>query len=113
MDTKVFLAVGVTVAVLIGVAAVFFASGDPDGLESTALVVQGDKTLTGDTPAGAEIHEETEGRFVYISPFPDYAIGPFSGATGSIIAIAGGTILAFASVWGMSLLISRRRTTNQ
>ena len=40
------------IALLIGVIAVFMASADPDGLESTALVVQGQKDLTGATPAG-------------------------------------------------------------
>jgi cobalt/nickel transport protein len=47
------------IALLIGVVAVFLASGDPDGLESTALMVQGQKTLTGGTPADAEIQEDT------------------------------------------------------
>ena len=112
METKVFIAGGIALALLIGVAAVFFASGDPDGLESTVLVVQGDKTLTGDTPAGAEIHEQTEGGFVYHSPFPDYAIGPFSGPAGGALAIAAGTLLAFAGVWGMSRSIARRRQTS-
>ncbi len=113
MDTKAFLAAGIVLALVIGVAAVFFAAGDPDGLESTALVVQGDKTLTGDTPSGAEIHEETADRFVYRSPFPDYAIGPLSGPAGGVLAIAGGTLLAFAGVWGMSRIIAKRRTSER
>jgi cobalt/nickel transport protein len=41
MDNKTFIIAGIIVALLIGVVAVFMASGDPDGLESTALVVQG------------------------------------------------------------------------
>ncbi len=113
METKAFLAAGIAVALLIGVVAVFFAAGDPDGLESTALVVQGEKTLTGDTPAGAEIHEETADRFVYHSPFPDYDIGPLSGPAGGALAIVAGTLLAFAGVWGMSRIIAKRRTTEQ
>ncbi|MCK7505079.1 MAG: PDGLE domain-containing protein [Desulfobacterales bacterium] len=47
MDNKTFIIAGIVVALLIGVVAVFMASGDPDGLESTALVVQGQKDLTG------------------------------------------------------------------
>ena len=43
MDNKTFIIVGIVIALLIGVVAVFMASGDPDGLESTALVVQGRK----------------------------------------------------------------------
>jgi len=34
MDTKTFLIAGIMVALLIGVVAVFFASGDPDGLRA-------------------------------------------------------------------------------
>ncbi len=113
MDTKVFLAAGIAIALLIGVAAVFFASGDPDGLESTALVVQGDKTLTGDTPKDAGVDEDTGGGVVYHSPFPDYSIGNSPGPRGNTIAIVVGIILAFAGVYGMSRIIARRRTTNQ
>ena len=43
MDNKTFMIVGIIIALLIGVVAVFMASGDPDGLESTALIVQGQK----------------------------------------------------------------------
>ncbi len=41
MDNKTFLIAGLIVALLIGVIAVFLASGDPDGLESTALIGTG------------------------------------------------------------------------
>ena len=47
IDNKTFIIGGIIIALIIGVAAVFLASGDPDGLESTALVVQGQKTITG------------------------------------------------------------------
>jgi cobalt/nickel transport protein len=102
MDNKTFLIVGIIVALLIGVIAVFMASGDPDGLESTALVVQGQKTITGGTPADAEIHEETAGRFSYTAPMPDYALGEEMGSFGGIIAIVAGTILAFVVVFGIA-----------
>ena len=58
MDNKTFIIAGIVVALLIGVVAVFMASADPDGLESTALVVQGQKELTGGTPPDAEIEED-------------------------------------------------------
>jgi cobalt/nickel transport protein len=102
MDNKTFLIVGIIVALLIGVIAVFMASGDPDGLESTALVVQGQKTLTGGTPETAEIHEETAGRFSYTAPMPDYALGEEMGPLGGIIAIVVGTSLAFLVVFGLA-----------
>ena len=107
MDNKTFLIVGIIVAVAIGVLAVFLASGDPDGLESTALVVQGQKTITGDTPADAEIHEETNGRFSYSSPMPDYSLGESLGSAGGLIAIILGTIIAFLAVLGLVFGITR------
>lgn len=105
MDNRTFIIAGIIVALLIGAVAVFFASGDPDGLESTALVVQGQKTITGDTPADAEIHEETAGRFSYSSPMPDYSLGGSLGSTGGLIAILVGTLIAFLVVLGLAYSI--------
>jgi cobalt/nickel transport protein len=102
MDNKTFLAAGIVIALLIGVAAVFLASGDPDGLESTALIVQGQKSLTGNTPPGAEIHEDLNGKFAYSAPMPDYSLGETMGSSGGIIAIVVGTILAFVVVLGIA-----------
>jgi cobalt/nickel transport protein len=102
MDNKTFIIAGIIVALLIGVVAVFFASGDPDGLESTALVVQGQKELTGGTPENAEIQEDLNGKFSYTSPMPDYALGEEMGSLGGIIAIVFGTILAFLIVLGLA-----------
>jgi cobalt/nickel transport protein len=102
MDNKTFLIVGIVVAILIGVVAVFMASGDPDGLESTALVVQGEKTLTGPTPPHAEIKEDMTGKFAYSSPMPDYSLGESMGSMGGLVAIVVGTILAFLVVLGLA-----------
>lgn len=102
MDNKTFIITGVIVALLIGLVAVFLASGDPDGLESSALVVQGQKELTGTTPEDAEVNEDPDGKFSYTSPMPDYALGEEMGALGGIIAIVIGTILAFLIVLGLA-----------
>jgi len=107
MDNRTFIIVGIIVALLIGVVAVFVASGDPDGLESTALVVQGQKTITGGTPADAEIKEDLSGKLSYNSLMPDYSLGEEMGPFGGVIAIAGGTILAFAIVLGISYGIKK------
>jgi cobalt/nickel transport protein len=110
MDNKTFIIVGIAIALLIGVVAVFMASGDPDGLESTALMVQGQKTLTGTAPADAEIHEDTNGKFAYSSPMPDYSLGEQLGPMGGIIAIVAGTLLAFIAVLGISkLLVAKKK----
>jgi len=94
MKNQQFIIIGLVFAILIGILAVFVASGDPDGLESSALVVQGQKMLFGDTPEDAEIHEEDEGRFSYESPFPDYTLGEEGGTAGEAAVIALGTIIA-------------------
>jgi cobalt/nickel transport protein len=113
MDNKTFIIAGIAVALLIGVVAVFFASADPDGLESTALVIQGQKSLTGDTPPDAEIREDGEGKFAYESPMPDYSFGDPLGQLGSIIAIVAGTLLAFGIVLGLSKLLVARKKAQQ
>ncbi len=118
MDNKTFLIAGIILALIIGVVAVFLASGDPDGLESTALMVQGQKTLTGDTPESAEVQEDTTGKFSYESPMPDYSLGEQLGPLGGIIAIVTGTLLAFGMVLGISkVLIAKKKAgetkTNQ
>jgi cobalt/nickel transport protein len=113
MDNKTFIIVGLIIALLIGVIAVFAASSDPDGLESTALVVQGEKALTGDTPPDAEIEENLAGTFSYASLMPDYSLGDEWGPIGGIIAIAAGTILAFLVVIGLVYAVKMGAKTNQ
>lgn len=105
MDNKTFIIAGLVIALVIGGIAVFLASSDPDGLESTALVVQGDKTITGNTPADAEVHEQSEGRFSYESLMPDYTMGEEMGSLGGLIAIIAGTILAFLVVLGLAYVL--------
>lgn len=116
MDNKTFIIIGIIVALIIGGIAVFMASGDPDGLESTALVVQGQKQLTGATPQDAEIHEDLNGKFSYESPMPDYSLGESMGSLGGIVAIVVGTILAFLVVLGLAYglkLINKPAKQNQ
>jgi cobalt/nickel transport protein len=105
MENRTFIAIGIVIALLIGVMAVFLASSEPDGLESTALIIQGQKTLTGSTPENAEINEDLNGKFSYSSPMPDYSLGEAMGPLGGIIAIIAGTLLAFVLVLGSSRLI--------
>jgi cobalt/nickel transport protein len=113
MDNKTFLSAGIIVALLIGVVAVFFASGDPDGLESTALMVQGQKTLTGDTPPDAEIHEDTTGKLSYEPPMPDYSLDETPGPLGGVIAIVVGTLLVFAIALGLSKVLAEKKKAKE
>ena len=102
MDNRTFIICGIIIALLIGVIAVFMASADPDGLESTALVVQGQKELTGGTPENAEIQEDLNGKFSYTSPMPDYSLGEEMGSMGGLVAIIVGIFLAFLVVLGLA-----------
>jgi cobalt/nickel transport protein len=113
MDNRTFLIIGIAIALLIGVIAVFMASSDPDGLESTALMVQGQKTLTGATPPDAEIHENADGRFSYSAPLPDYSLGGRFGPVGGVVAIVFGILLAFGLIFGISKLLVARKKAKQ
>jgi cobalt/nickel transport protein len=104
--TRTLLAIGFAAAILIGVAAVFLASSGPDGLESTALVVRGEKTLTGPAPQDAEL-KENPGSFHFPSPFPDYSLGEGNGRFGSILAIVLGIALTFGAMIGILRILAR------
>jgi len=105
MDNKTFLIAGVIIALIIGVLAVFMASGDPDGLESTALIVSGQKSLTGPSPAEGDPEAVGTGTFTYESPMPDYSMGESMGSTGGVIAIIVGILLTLVVVVGASWLV--------
>ena len=108
MDTKNFVMAGIAIAVIIGLVAIFLASADPDGLESTALVVQGEKTLTGDTLPDAELVEDVHGGFSYESPMPDYEL-PDTGLAGQIIAMLVGIAISFIIVLGVARVAAGRK----
>ncbi len=106
MDTKVFIAVGLVLAIVIGVAAVFLASSDPDGLESTSFFVQGDKSLTGSSPEDGDAEAIGSGTFAYEAPMPDYVLGDGTGSFGAIIAIIVGILVAFVLVFGVGKAVA-------
>jgi len=104
---KKFLIAGILIALGISVIAVFLASSDPDGLDSTALIASGQKTLT--APAtGDEVSVEAPGHFTYSSPMQDYTLGESWGPLGGIIAMVVGTILTFIIGIGLAYLLRRQ-----
>ena len=113
IENRTFLIIGIIAAVTIGVVAVFFASGDPDGLESTALMVQGEKTLTGPSPAEGDPEAIGTGVSVYSSPFPDYSLGESRGPLGSVIAIITGILITLILVVGATYVLGRKNQNNQ
>ncbi len=92
MPVNKFLAIGLVIALVIGGAAVFLASGDPDGLDSTLLVSGGAKDIF--APAHGEI-EEAHDPVGWVSPMPDYVLGgEDAGAAGGLIALVIGIAAA-------------------
>jgi cobalt/nickel transport protein len=110
IDNKTFIIAGVIIAILIGVVAVFLASGDPDGLESTALVVSGQKDLTGSAPEEGDPEVIGTGSFAYESPMPDYSLGESMGSSGGIVAIIAGIIITLIVVVGALYLVRTGKT---
>ena len=109
IDNKTFMIAGLIIAIVIGSLAVFLASGDPDGLESAALFVQGDKTLTGPSPEDGDPEAIGAGTFEYEAPLPDYSTGEEGGKAGEIIAVFAGIIIMFILGFGTSKLIASKK----
>ncbi|WOF15739.1 cobalamin biosynthesis protein CbiN [Methanoplanus sp. FWC-SCC4] len=107
IDNKTFIAAGIILAIVIGVVAVFMASGDPDGLESTALVVQGEKTLTGLSPEDGDAEAIGEGTFEYEAPLPDYSMEG-AGKGGEIFSLIVGIFVTFALIGGVTWAITSK-----
>ena len=96
MPVNRFLAAGLVIALIVGGCAVFFASGDPDGLDSTLLVSGGAKDIF--APAHGEI-EEAHDPIGWMSPMPDYVLGgEDAGAAGGLIALVIGIFAALVVI---------------
>jgi len=107
-----FLVAGILIALAISILAVFFASSDPDGLDSTALIVSGQKSLTAPATSDA-VKVEAPGHFSYSSPMQDYTLGQNWGPLGGIIAMVIGTILTFVIGIGLVYLIRKQRISKK
>ncbi|MEN6341452.1 MAG: PDGLE domain-containing protein [Methanospirillum sp.] len=95
------IVVGLAIALVIGAAAVFLASSDPDGLDSTALITQGQKELTQPAGPDAEIDESVlPGSFEYTAPFPDYTVEGADRLV-DVLLMAAGILVALGAVLGV------------
>ncbi|MDD4299029.1 MAG: PDGLE domain-containing protein [Methanomicrobium sp.] len=112
MDNKTFMIAGIIVALLIGTVAVFMASGDPDGLESTALLVQGEKSLTGPSPEDGDAEAIGFGTFEYNAPLPDYSMQG-AGKLGDITALAAGILITFALILGVTWAVTSKASKSK
>ncbi|MBA2852943.1 cobalt/nickel transport protein [Methanococcus maripaludis] len=101
------LVAGLIVALLLGIAAPFLASGDPDGLESAA-----EKIINADV-LDANLEEaglEEEGT-VAPSPMPDYAISGMD-KIGEIGALIIGILLITLLSFGVGSLLKKSTSEN-
>ncbi|MDO5843571.1 MAG: PDGLE domain-containing protein [Methanocorpusculum sp.] len=93
------------IAVVIGVGAVFFASSNPDGLDSTFLVNEGQKEIF--APAtGDEVAGEANNPINWSAPMPDYALG--DSPIGAIAALIIGIFAALAIILVAAKLVHKK-----
>ena len=100
VSLKKFVAIGLIIALVIACGAVFFASSNPDGLDSTFLVSEGQKQIfapaTGDEISGEDLNPVN-----WNAPLADYSLG--DSKVGGIIALIIGIVAAIAAI----LLVAR------
>ncbi len=108
VSLKKFLAVGLIAALVIGVGAVFFASSNPDGLDSTFLVNEGHKDIF--APAtGDEIAGEANDPVQWNAPMPDYALG--DSTAGAIAALIIGIFAALLIIFIAATIVHKKSKT--
>jgi cobalt/nickel transport system permease protein len=112
--TDVVIAAGIIVALGIAVAAPYYASSNPDGLDGTFLGIYGAKEMNNPTideskAALAEetVIEKTGNQFSWSAPFTDYSLPGFD-KPGEVLAIVFGVIMLFALGFGVSRFIARK-----
>lgn len=110
ISLKKFLAIGIVIALVIGVGAVFFASANPDGLDSTFLVSEGQKEIF--APAtGDEVAGEENDPIQWSAPMPDYALGDTP--IGAIAALVIGIFAALVLILVAAKLVHRKSEQGQ
>lgn len=108
VSIKKVLIVGLIAAVVVGGCAAFFASSNPDGLDSTFLINEGQKEVF--APAtGDEIAGEENDPIQWNAPMPDYALGDGEIPAGGAAAILIGVIIALAVIVAAAKLASRKK----
>ncbi len=112
--TDVVIAAGIIVALGIAVAAPYYASSNPDGLDGTFLGIYGAKEMNNPTideskAALAEetVIEKTGNQFSWSAPFTGYSLPGFD-KPGEVLAIVFGVIMLFALGFGVSRFIARK-----
>jgi cobalt/nickel transport system permease protein len=112
--TNLIILAGITVALLIAIAAPFYASTYPDGLDSTFLTASGAKSadspvISEEKAAAAEtaIGEKNGNTFSYSAPMNEYSI-PGWDKFGSAVAIIAGVCMVLILGYGASRALARK-----
>jgi len=110
----VVIAAGIIIALGIAVAAPYYASTNPDGLDSTFLGIYGAKDMNNPTidESKAVFAEEavvakTGNQVSWKAPFTDYAL-PGLDKPGEVLAIVFGVIMLFVLGFGVSRIMARK-----
>ena len=99
-------AAGLIAALVIGGCAVFFASSDPDGLDSTILISEGNKELLSDATSD-EVAGEANDPVQWNAPMPDYALGDSN--AGGVIALVIGIVVVLGLIFAAATLARKSR----
>ena len=105
MNMNLFIITGLLFAFLIGSGAVFFASDNPDGLESTSLFVQNAKKLFGESPEDGDPEAIGTGTFEFKAPIPDYTLGRGNGV--DVFVALFGILLTFIVIFGLARVFQK------
>ncbi|MDO5845568.1 MAG: PDGLE domain-containing protein [Methanocorpusculum sp.] len=105
---KKVVAVGIAAALVVGGCAVFFASSNPDGLDSTILISGGAKELF--SPATTEDIKTADDPVGWSAPLPDYTLG--DSALGAIIALVIGIFVALILIFVAAKVVHSRNRTS-
>ncbi|MDR2854639.1 MAG: PDGLE domain-containing protein [Methanomicrobiales archaeon] len=106
MSITLFVIAGLIIAFIIGSGAVFFASDNPDGLESAALFVQNAKELFGQSPEDGDPEAIGTGTFEFKAPIPDYTLERGEGV--DVLIALFGISLTFIVVFGLARGLHRK-----
>jgi cobalt/nickel transport system permease protein len=105
---------GITVALAIAIFAPYYASTNPDGLDSTFLAAYGAKDVSTvhideskAESAEAAVAEKTGNTFAWEAPLPDYSLPGFD-KPGEVLAIIFGVFALFILGFGISRFVARK-----
>ncbi len=105
---KKFLAAGLAIIIVIAGCAVLFASVNPDGLDSTFLVAEGQKEIF--APAtDDEIAGEANNPVSWNSPFPGYEFGGDSSFTVGVIMVIISIVFVLGAVAVVAITAAKSR----